>query len=86
MKMLSLKLLAAGSALALTGIGAGAAVVCNDEGDCWRTKERYQYRPEFKVRVYDDNWKWEEKDGSKYRWREGRDGRGYWRGGVWIGF
>jgi hypothetical protein len=25
---------------------ASAAVVCNDEGDCWRTNERYSYPPE----------------------------------------
>jgi len=23
---------------------------------------------------------------AKYRWQEAREGRGYYRGGVWIGF
>jgi len=25
-------------------------------------------------------------DTKKYKWREPGAGRGYWRGGVWIGF
>jgi hypothetical protein len=29
--------------LALTATNASAAVVCNDEGDRWRTKERLTY-------------------------------------------
>jgi hypothetical protein len=61
---------------------ASAAVVCNDEGDCWRTPERLTYPPEARITIYDDDYA----IGPKYRWREpGRD-RGYWRGGVWIGF
>ena len=70
------------AALALSATGACAAVVCNDEGDCWRIKEKRDYKPELKLRVYDDNWKW--KEGEKYRWRESGTGHGYWRGGVWI--
>lgn len=86
MRTLTLALFAAASALAVSATGASAAVVCNDEGDCWKTKERHEYRPEFGVRVHGDDWKWEEKDSKNYRWREARDGRGYWRKGVWIGF
>jgi hypothetical protein len=58
-------------------------IVCNQEGDCWHTKEHYQYRPEFKLFVHPDDWKWQE--GGQYRWRE-HDGRGYWRGGIWLNF
>src|SRR5262245_9729152 len=54
---------------------ASAAIVCNAEGDCWRTKERYTYPPDAGVRVYADDWKWGPND--KYRWRE-HEGRGYW--------
>ncbi len=86
MKSLSLALLAAGSVLAFSAIAAKADVVCNEEGDCWRTKTKYEYRPEFKVRVYKDDWKWDQKEDKKYRWRESREDRGYWRQGVWIGF
>ena len=69
--------------LAMTATGASAAVVCNDEGDCWKVKEKYNYPPDVRLHVYDDDWKWE---GDKYRWRDPGPGRGYWRGGVWIGF
>jgi hypothetical protein len=72
-------------ALTLLSSSASAAIVCNEEGDCWRVKERYDYRPEFRLRVYDDDWKWSDRDKHKYRWRESQ-GRGYWRQGVWIGF
>ena len=69
-------------ALALSASAASAAVICNDEGDCWRVKERRDYKPELKLRVYDDDWKWGE--GDKYRWREPGARHGYWREGVWI--
>jgi hypothetical protein len=86
MKSLSIALLTAVTALAINSVGATAAVVCNEEGDCWKTKEKYEYKPEFKVKIYDDNWKWDKKEENKYRWRESKEGRGYWRKGVWIGF
>lgn len=70
--------------LALTATNASAAVVCNDEGDCWRVKERPKYPPGVNVQIYEDDWKWPE--GGKYRWRDPGPGPGYWRGGVWIGF
>jgi hypothetical protein len=74
--------LVAVAALFLGSMAASAAVVCNDEGDCWRVKGRAHYEPELRLRVYDDDWKW--KDGDKYRWREAGRGHGYWRGGVWV--
>jgi hypothetical protein len=69
------------AALALA-TSASAAVVCNDEGDCWKVKDKHTYPPEARITVYDDNYVL----GPKYRWREPGAGRGYWRGGVWIGF
>jgi hypothetical protein len=69
--------------IALT-TGASAAVVCNDEGDCWKVKDKHKYPPEVNVQIYDDDWKWPE--GAKYRWRDPGEGRGYWRRGVWVGF
>ena len=74
------------AALTLTATSASAAIVCNDEGDCWKVKEKYEYRPEARVRVYDDSWKWRDEDKGRYRWRDSGPGRGYYRGGVWIGF
>jgi len=44
--------------LAVGATTGPAAVVCNGEGDCWRTKERYTYPPDAGVRVYSDDWKW----------------------------
>ena len=48
-------------------------------------KEKYEYKPEFGVHIYGDDWKWADADHDKYRWRE-HEGRGYWNKGVWIGF
>jgi hypothetical protein len=74
--------LVAASAVIVGATSASAAVVCNDEGDCWRVKKRVEYRPELRLRVYEDDWKW--KEGEKYRWREPHGDHGYWRSGVWI--
>jgi len=78
-----IKTLAFLAALVIGSMTASAAVICNDEGDCWRVKEKRDYDPGLKLRVYDDDWKW--KDGEKYRWRDAGTGHGYWRGGVWVG-
>lgn len=61
--------------LALITTSASAAIVCNDEGDCWRVKERYEYKPELRLRVYEDNWRWPDAEAHRFRWREGA-GRG----------
>jgi hypothetical protein len=77
-------------AIAALGIGilalpvsASAAVVCNDDGDCWRVTETHKYPPDVKLHVYEDDWVI---DKRKYKWREAGKGRGYWRGGVWVTF
>ena len=75
----------AACALALTATAASAAIVCNREGDCWHAKEQHNYRQEFGVTVYPDNWKWADHERDKYRWRE-HEGRGYWHEGRWIEF
>ena len=81
MNALTKTILAGAAALTLTGGAASAAVVCNDEGDCWHVRSRPAFKPELNLRIYDDDWRWRE--GEKYRWRE-HDGNGYWRNGVWI--
>ena len=85
MKNFSKILLSSAAALVFTATTASAEIVCNDDGDCWHVKTRHEYKPEFKVKVYPDNWKWADTDEKRYRWRE-HDGRGYWRQGVWIDF
>jgi hypothetical protein len=82
MKYLGAAALAVIGTVALTA-SASAAIVCNEEGDCWRVKERHTYPPKVQLRVYEDNWTIDKK---KYRWREAGEGRGYWRGGTWITF
>ena len=75
--------LAGAGALAAMAAPASAYVVCNREGDCWRTHERYNYQPAFGLTIHDDNWRWRERE--RYRWRDYH--RGYWgRNGVWITF
>ena len=87
MKTLKAAGLIAAGAFMLTATAASAEIVCNDEGDCWHVKTRHEYKPEFKVRIYPDNWKWEEAEGKKYRWREHEDDdRGYWNKGIWLKF
>jgi hypothetical protein len=77
--------LGAACGLALTATAASADIVCNREGDCWHVRVKHEYRPEFGVRVYPDNWRWAEHERERYRWRE-HEGRGYWRDGAWIEF
>ena len=74
----------AGSLVALSA-PASAAIVCNRVGDCWHTTARYRYRPAWGLTVHPDNWRWRARDARHHRRRE-HTGRGYWRGGVWIGF
>ena len=70
------------SALAFTVTNASARIVCNDEGDYWHQREAFDYPAGVGVVIHPDDWKW--KEGEKHSWRE-HEGRGYWRGGIWIG-
>jgi hypothetical protein len=71
------------TAIAVSTVSASAAVVCNNEGQCWHVRGRYAYKPEFGVVVHPNNWRWGAND--HYTWRE-HTGRGYWRNGIWIKF
>jgi len=75
-------LLVGAGALTLTATAASAAVVCNDEGDCWRVRGRPTYGPELRLNIHPDNWQWRRHE--HYRWREPGRGHGYWRGGNWV--
>ena len=82
MKNLVTALALTAGVLAFGATSASAAIVCNEQGDCWKTKEKYAYPPDARVRIYADDWKWGPND--KYRWRE-HEGRGYWGpNGVWL--
>ena len=45
-------------------------------------KKKHEYPAGVNLNIYGDDWAL----GEGYRWREPGDGRGYYRGGVWIGF
>jgi hypothetical protein len=66
--------------LAFTMASASAAIVCSGNV-CWHVKDKYEYPPEGRVTLHDDNWKWGPSD--KYEYRE-HEGRGYWREDKWI--
>ena len=54
MKHFGIAVLGIVGALAFTATSASAAIVCNEDGDCWHAKEKYEYKPEFGVHVYGD--------------------------------
>ena len=81
MNIFTKAILIGASALAMSTANASAAIVCNEEGDCWHVAGRADYQPELKLRIYGDDWKWSDDD--HYRWREHK-GHGYWRQGAWI--
>jgi len=83
-KLAAAAVLGAG-AFALSTGAASAYIVCNDVGDCWHVHDQYTYPTESRVVIHPDDWVFDTSTGIRYRWRE-HDGRGYWRGGVWIGF
>ena len=83
MKHVTYVAIGAVGALALMSGAASAAVVCNEDGDCWKVKEKLSYPAEARVQIYDDDF---DITTRKYRWREARPGPGYWRGGVWVDF
>lgn len=85
MRTITKSLLAGTAALAFSASFASAEIVCNEDGDCWRVRERHVYKPELRLKVYPNDWRWEERDRDRYRWREApSERRGYWRQGIWV--
>ena len=82
MNILSKVVVVAGGALALAASAASAAIVCNDEGECWRVRGTPLYEPNLRLRIMPDDWRWHQNE--RYRWREPGHGHGYWYGGRWI--
>lgn len=69
-----------GGVLALSGMSASAAIVCN--GDvCWHTQSTYEYPGDARVVVHPDTWRWGPSE--HFSWRE-HEGRGYWHGEKWM--
>ena len=76
------------SALAVLGSAgsASAYIACNhDGGDCWHTDRRV-HAPGVTFDFHPDDWyfhrHWD--NDRDHHWREYHEGRGYYRGGVWI--
>ena len=67
--------------LVLAGTTASAAVVCNEDGDCWRTKGKFRYPAEARVHVYADDYAI---DTQKYRLRDPGPKPGYYSRGNWV--
>ena len=70
------------AAVLLSASAASAAVVCNNDGDCWRVRGRPTYGPDLHLSIHPDGWRWGKAD--HYRWRQPGRGHGYWNGGRWI--
>ena len=69
--------------LAITAAPASAYVACNSEGDCWHTDTRVA-APGVHFEYHPDDWYFHQHwDGDRH-FRDYHDGRGYYRGGVWI--
>jgi hypothetical protein len=74
-------------ALAASSITASAYVACNHEGDCWHTDARV-HAPGVRFDYHPDDWYFHRHWDSdrEHRWRDYHEGRGYYKGGVWITF
>jgi hypothetical protein len=64
--------------LALSSIGASAAIVCQGNV-CWHAHERFDYPTGARVVVHEDDWR----PGPRVTFRE-HEGRGYWKGESWT--
>ena len=73
------------AALAATAAPASAYVSCNRDGDCWHTDARPR-APGIRFSVHPDDWYFHQQwqDNKEYHYRDYHQGRGYYRGGIWI--
>jgi hypothetical protein len=78
-------ILVGAGALVLSVTVASAAVVCNGEGDCWRVRGTPSYyRPELRLNIHPDSWRWSRAENDRYRWRAYPGGRRHYRQGAWV--
>ena len=77
-------LFATGTLIASTG-SVSARVVCNAEGDCWHTDAVPPRAPGVTFSVHPDDWYFHQQwTGSDRHYRDYHEGRGYYKGGVWV--
>jgi hypothetical protein len=77
-----------GALVATTG-AASARMVCNGDSDCWHVENRHNYRyPGTGYSRHNDDWYFHQhwNDDNREHYRNYHDGRGYYKGGVWLGF
>ncbi|HUO21988.1 MAG TPA: hypothetical protein VMU59_05675 [Caulobacteraceae bacterium] len=65
---------------------ASAAIACNKAGECWHVDRRPRYAPALGIVIHPDDWYFHQHWDNDHRWHDYRDGRGYWRNGVWVTF
>jgi hypothetical protein len=78
--------LMATGALAATAVPASAYIACNREGgDCWHTEKR-EHAPGIRFDFHPDDWYFHQRwDADRdHHYRDYHEGRGYYKGGVWI--
>ncbi len=69
--------------LAATTTSASAYVACNRDGDCWHTENRVAV-PGVTFDVHPDDWYFHQHWDANRHFRDYHEGRGYYRGGVWV--
>jgi hypothetical protein len=69
--------------LAASSIAANAYVACNHDGDCWHTDSRVT-APGVTFDYHPDDWYFHQRWDADRHFRDYHEGRGYYRGGVWI--
>ena len=70
-------------ALVGTVSAASARVVCNADGDCWHTDTTDTY-PGAGYTYHPDDWYFHQTWDSNHHFRDYHEGRGYYKGGLWI--
>jgi hypothetical protein len=77
-------LMATGALIATAGT-ASARVVCGADGDCWHTDAAPPRVPGVTFSVHPDDWYFHQTwTGSDRHFRDYHEGRGYYKGGVWV--
>jgi hypothetical protein len=74
------------AALAVSATAASAYVACNrDGGDCWHADKKVN-APGAKFDYHPDDWYFHQHwDADKdHHFRDYHEGRGYYKGGIWI--
>ena len=81
----AIAVLLATGALVVTIGTASARVVCNAEGDCWHT-DSFPVVPGIRFNIHPDDWYFHQHwdTDKEHHYRDSHEGRGYYKGGVWI--